>query len=60
MKRPLYYLFCAIACTSMVSATVPIAAVAEAIRPQETAEYQAQAANTTGDANKAKSGFSTN
>lgn len=31
MKRPLNYLLCAIACTSMVSATMPMAAIAEAI-----------------------------
>ena len=43
MKRPLYYLLCAIACTSMVSATMPMAAIAEAIQPQATAEQQAQA-----------------
>ncbi len=43
MKRPLYYLLCAIACTSMVSATMPMAAIAEAIQPQATAELQSQA-----------------
>ena len=43
MKRPLYYLLCAIACTSMVGATMPMVAIAEAIQPQETAEQQAQA-----------------
>ena len=32
MKRPLYYLLCAIACTSMVGATLPMAAIAEAIQ----------------------------
>ena len=31
MKRPLYYLLCAIACMSMVSATMPMAAIAEVI-----------------------------
>ena len=31
MKRPLYYLLCAIACTSLVGATMPMAAIAEAI-----------------------------
>ena len=53
MKRPLYYLLCAIACTSMVSATMPMAAIAEAIQPQATAGQQAQADDTasgTGDA----------
>lgn len=42
MKRPLYYLLCAIACTSMVSATLPIPAIAEAMQPRATAEQQAQ------------------
>ena len=54
MKRPLYYLLCAIACTSMVSATMPMAAIAEAIQPRAAAEQQAQADTTTSDANKAK------
>lgn len=54
MKRPLYYLLCAIACTSMVSATMPMAAIAEAIQSQATAEQQAQAADTANDASKAK------
>ncbi len=48
MKRPLYYLLCAIACTSMVGATMPMAAIAEAIQPQETAEQtQADAATSS-------------
>ena len=47
MKRPLYYLLCAIACASMVSATMPMAAIAEAIQPRATAEQQAQAVNNT-------------
>ena len=47
MKRPLYYLLCAIACTSMVSATMLMAAIAEAMQPQETAGQQAQAENDT-------------
>ena len=42
MKRSLYYLLCAIACTSMVGATLPMAAIAEAMQPQETAGQQAQ------------------
>lgn len=54
MKRPLYYLLCAIACTSMVSATMPMVAIAEAIQSQATAEQQAQAADTANDASKAK------
>ena len=60
MKRPLYYLFCAIACTSMVSATMPVAAIAEAIQPQATAEQQAQADATSGDTGKAEDGTNTN
>lgn len=60
MKRPLYYLLCAIACTSMVSATMPMAAFAEAIQPQETAGQQAQAADTSSNTGKAKDGTSTN
>ena len=47
MKRPLYYLLCAIARTSMVSATLPMAAIANAIQPQETIGQQAQAVNNT-------------
>lgn len=60
MKRPIYYLFCAIACTSMVSSTMPMAAVAEAIQPQETAELQAQADATSSDTGKAEDGTNTN
>uniref|UniRef100_UPI001C9DC38D hypothetical protein n=1 Tax=Collinsella aerofaciens TaxID=74426 RepID=UPI001C9DC38D len=60
MKRPLYYLLCAIACTSMVGATMPMAAIAEAIQPQETAEQQARADATNSDANKAKDATNTN
>lgn len=60
MKRPLYYLFCAIACTSMVSATMPMAAIADAIQPQETAELQAQADATNGDTAKAEDDSNTN
>ena len=60
MKRPLYYLFCVIACTSMVSATMPMAAIAEAIQPQATAEQQAQAADTSSDTGKAEDGTNTN
>ena len=59
MKRPLYYLLCAIACTSMVGATMPIAAIAEAMQPQETAEQQAQADATSSDAGKAEDGANT-
>lgn len=54
MKRPLYYLLCAIACTSMVGATMPMAAIAEAIQPRATAEQQAQADATSSDAGKAE------
>lgn len=60
MKRPLYYLLCAIACTSMVGATMPMAAIAEANQPQATAEQQAQANATNGDTGKAEDGINTN
>lgn len=60
MKRPLYYLLCAIACTSMVSATLPIPAIAEAMQPRATAERQAQAADTNSDTGKAEDGANTN
>lgn len=60
MKRPLYYLLCAIACTSMVGATMPMAAIAEAIQPQATATQQAQADATNSDIGKAEDGASTN
>ena len=60
MKRPLYYLLCAIACTPMVSSTMPMATIAEAIQPRATAEQQAQADATNGDAGKAEDGANTN
>ena len=60
MKRPLYYLLYAIACTSMVSATMPMAAIAEAIQPQATAEQQAQADAKNRDTGKAEDGANTN
>ena len=60
MKRPLYYLLCAIACTSMVGATLPMAAIAEAMQPQETAEQQAQADAASSDKGKAEDGTDTN
>ena len=60
MKRPLYYLLCAIACTSMVSATLPMPAIAEAMQPQETAEQQAQADATNSDTAKAADDSNTN
>ena len=60
MKRPLYYLLCAIACTSMVGATMPTAAIAEAMQPRATAEQQAQAAATSSDAGKTEDGTDTN
>ncbi|MZJ60642.1 hypothetical protein GT634_02990 [Collinsella aerofaciens] len=59
MKRPLYYLLCAIACTSMVGATVPMAAIAEAMQPRATAEQQAQADATSSDTGKAEDGTNT-
>lgn len=60
MKRPLYYLLCAIACTSMVSATMPTAAIAEAIQLPATADQQAQSDATNGDADKAEDGTNAN
>lgn len=60
IKRPLYYLICAIACTSMVSSTMSMAAIAEAMQPQETAEQQAQADTTSSDTGKAEDGTNTN
>ena len=60
MKRPLYYLFCAIACTSMVSSTMPMAAIAEAMQPQASAGQQAQADATVSDTGEAEDGASTN
>lgn len=60
MKRPLYYLLCAIACTSMVGATMPMAAIAEAMQPQETAEQQVQADATSRDTGKAEDGTNAN
>ena len=60
MKRPLYYLLCAIACASMVGATMPKAAIAKAMQPQETVEQQSQAAGTAGDVGKAKEATNAN
>lgn len=60
MKRPLYYLLCAIACTSMVGATMPIAAIAEAMQPPTTAEQQAQADATNSYTDKAEDGSNAN
>lgn len=60
MKRPLYFLLCAIACTSMVSAAMPMAAIAEAIQLQETAEQQAKADAANSDTGKAEDGTNTN
>ena len=60
MKRPLYYLFCAIACTSMVGATMPMAAIAGAMQPQATTEQQSQAGATSSDTGKAEDGTNTN
>lgn len=60
MKRPLYYLLCAIACTSMVSATMPMAAIADAIQPQSTAAQQAQTDTATSDTDKAEDTTSSN
>ena len=60
MKRPLYYLICAIACTSMVSSTMPVAAITEAIQSSATAGQQAQADATNGDTAKAEDDTNTN
>lgn len=60
MKRPLYYLLFAVACTSMVSSAMPMAAIAEAMQPRETAEQQAQADATSSDTGKAEDGTNTN
>ena len=60
MKRPLYYLLCAIACTSMVGATMPMAAIAEAMQPRATAEQQAQAGATSSDTGNSEDGTNTN
>ena len=60
MKRPLYYLLCAIACTSMVSATMPMAAIAEATQPQAAAEQQAQVGTTNSDTDMAEDGANAN
>lgn len=47
MKRLLYHPLCATARTSMVNVTIPMAAIAEAVQPQETAEQQAQAVRSS-------------
>ena len=60
MKRPLYYLLCAIACTSMVSATLSMPAIAEAMQPRAAAEQQTQADATNSDTGKAEDGANTN
>lgn len=60
MKRPLYYLLCAIACTSMVSATLPMSAIAEAVQPRATAEQQTQADATSSGTGKAEDGTKAN
>ena len=60
MIRPLYYLLCAIACTSMVSATMPMAAIADAIQSQETAGQQTHADAMSSGTGKAEDGTNTN
>ena len=60
MKRPLYYLLCAIACASMVSATMPMATIAEAMQPQATVEQQAQADTSNSATGKAKDATNAN
>ncbi len=59
MKRPLYYLLCAITCTSMVSATMPMAAIAEAAQPQVTAKQQEQTGTSNSGTSNAENGAST-
>lgn len=44
----------------MVSATLPMAVIAEAMRPQAAVEQQAQADATNSDTGKAKDGANTN
>ena len=44
----------------MVGATMPMAAIADAIQPQETAGQQAQADATSSDTGKAEDGTNTN
>lgn len=60
MKRPLYYLLCAIACTSMVSSAMPMPAIAEAMQPRATAGQQAQADAASSDTGKAEDDANTN
>ena len=47
MKRPLYHPLCVTACTSMVNATIPMAAIAEGVQAQKAAEQQAQAVRSS-------------
>ncbi|MFR7671533.1 MAG: transglutaminase domain-containing protein, partial [Collinsella sp.] len=54
------YLLCAIACTSMVSATLPMSAIAEAVQPRATAEQQTQADATSSGTGKAEDGTKAN
>lgn len=60
MKRPLYYLLCAIACSSIVGATLPMPVIAEAMQPRATAEQQAQAGATSSDTGNSEDGTNTN
>ena len=60
MKRLLYYLLCAVACTSMTSATMPMEAIAETLQPQETTEQQTQADTPSDDTSDTGSGTLTN
>lgn len=60
MKRPLYFLLRAIACASMVGATMPMAAIAEVMQPQAAVEQQAQADATSSDTGKAEDDANTN
>ena len=60
MKRPLYYLLCAISCASMTGATLPMAAIAETMQPRATAGQQAQTDAASSDTAKAEDGTNTN
>lgn len=60
MKRPLYYLLCAISCASMAGATLPMAAIAETMQHRATAGQQAQTDAASSDTAKAEDGSNTN
>ena len=60
MKRPLYYLLCAIACTSMAGATMPMAAIAEAIQSPAIAGQQTKSDAPNSDEGKTEDVTNTN